>query len=356
MDCFFAAVEVRDNPRLKGRPVAIAGESLRGVLCTCNYEARKFGLHAAMPTAQALKLCPQVMLVAVNMQKYKKVSLIIREIFNLYTNKVEPLSLDEAFLDVSHLDSDPAIIAKEIRNKIFERTKLTASAGIAPNKFLAKIASDWNKPNGQTVIREDEIEIFSKALPVRKIYGVGKVTETKMTELNLKTCNDLRKFGRQNLAAHFGKFGSTLYQLSYGIDNREVISSSIRKSLSVENTFEKDLDTLEKCIEKLPNILLELSERFYNWKKAKKPNTNIKNGHIKLKFDDFQTMTVEVARPPEFFEKFWLDGQMNDEMTQYFNDLLKEAFNKGMRPVRLIGAGIRFHEKKKEDNCQLKLL
>jgi DNA polymerase-4 len=356
MDCFFAAVEIRDNPSLEGKPVAIAGESLRGVLCTCNYQARKFGLHAAMPTAQALKLCPKVMLVGINMAKYKKESLIIREVFNLYTNKVEPLSLDEAFLDVTHLDIDPAIIAKEIRDKIFERTKLTASAGIAPNKFLAKIASDWNKPNGQTVIREEDIEEFSKALPVRKICGVGKVTETKMINLNLRTCDDLRNFGRHNLAAHFGKFGSSLYELSFGVDNREVISSSVRKTLSVENTFEKDLDTLEKCLEKLPSILSELSERFFNWKLAKKPNTSIKNGHIKLKFDDFQTMTIEVGKPPEFFHKFWQDGHMNEELTQYFYDLLKDAFNKGLRPVRLIGAGIRFTENKKTDHCQLKLL
>jgi len=243
MDCFYAAVEIRDNPTLQDKPVAIGGTSKqRGVLCTCNYEARKYGLHSAMPTWIALQKCPELILLPVNMAKYKEVSQSIRQVFSNYTDLIEPISLDEAFLDVSSSDlhkGSATLMAKAIRSDIYQKEHLVASAGVSFNKFLAKIASDWNKPNGQYVIPPQHKDKFISDLPVSKIYGVGRVTANKLHGLNIHTCSDLQQWKLNELLDIFGKYGSVLYYLSRGIDNRVIQTTREAKSVSVEGNVRK---------------------------------------------------------------------------------------------------------------------
>ena len=331
MDCFFAAVEVRENPHLKGHPVAVGGKpNTRGVVAACNYEARKFGVHSAMPMSRAVQQCPALITTPVHMDLYKAVSAEIHAIFQDYTDLIEPLSLDEAYLDVSDVlrcNGSATLIAEEIRQRIFESQGLTASAGIASNKFLAKVGSDWNKPNGQKVITPDEVQSFVKDLPVTAISGVGKVTAKNMANYHLKTCGDLYDLGPEKLQQYFGSFGSTLYQYSQGIDHRPVKNHWIRKSLSVEDTFAKDLPDLESCLLQIPIIYKELLRRLERAKEkqALSPKALI----VKLRFNDFETTTIQVA------------GIMPDEDT--YKRLLVEAWQRGQRPVRLIGMGLQFN-------------
>ena len=231
-DCFYASIEMRDNPALRGKPIAVGGSpERRGVVATCNYEAREFGIHSAMASATARRLCPDLIIIRTDMEKYRLASSRIHAIFQRYTDLIEPLSLDEAYLDVSDCDAfrGSAIrIAEAIRNEVRETVGITISAGIAPNKFLAKIASDWNKPDGQFAVLPNEVEDFVAKLAVKKLHGVGKVTAAKMHKLNLKTCKDLQNFGADGLTEHFGSFGERLFQLSKGIDNRPVSTDRIR--------------------------------------------------------------------------------------------------------------------------------
>ncbi len=226
MDAFFAAVEQRDNPELRGKPVIVGGRpGGRGVVSTCSYEARKFGVHSAMPTNEAYRLCPHGIFVNANFAAYKEASEIVRNIFFDYTDLVEPLSLDEAFLDVTenHKGNPSAtLIAKEIRARIFEETQLTASAGVAPNKFIAKVASDFNKPDGLTIITPEKMEAFLEELDIKKFFGVGKATQKKMHALGIKTGADLKKWTEIDLVKAFGKSGRYYYKIVRGIDNREV--------------------------------------------------------------------------------------------------------------------------------------
>lgn len=335
MDCFYAAVEVRDNPALAGKPVAVGGRaSGRGVLTTANYEARQFGVRSAMPTATALRKCPQLILVPVNMEKYRAASKVIHQIFADYTDKIEPLSLDEAFLDVTDckaLDGSATLIAQEIRQRIQQQLQLTASAGVSVNKFIAKVASDWNKPNGQTVIRPAQIDAFVAALPVGKINGVGKVTEAKIHKLGVKTCGDLRQFSEQQLSLHFGSFGARLYRLCRGIDNRPVKADRIRKSLSVERTFAEDRADVSALLEKLPNLMDDLERRY----QKQQQRYAISGIFIKLKFNDFQTTTM--AHGGRYF---WDKTLLSHE----FSQLIEQAWQRGNRAVRLLGIGFQFVE------------
>lgn len=332
-DCFYAAVEIRDNPRLKGKPVAVGGRAEgRGVLTTANYEARKFGIKSAMPTSRAVKICPQLILVPVNFSKYRAESKKIREVFKLFTNKIEPLSLDEAYLDVTdctEFNGSATLIAKEIRRLIFEKTKLTASAGIAQNKFLAKVASDWNKPNGQLTIHPSRTLEFVTALPVNKIPGVGKVTTKKMHSLNIKTCADLQKLSVEELTYHFGSWGLRLYDVCRGIDNREVKQRGKSKSLSVENTYSKDLDSLKDCQKKLPQLFEELKERLEN----SKEKLSVSSLVVKVKFFDFTQTTLERSK----YKTPDLD---------HYTEMLTDAYYRESKPVRLIGLGVKFESTK----------
>jgi DNA polymerase-4 len=331
MDCFYAAVEVRENPQLKGKPVAVGGKAnSRGVVAACNYQARKFGVHSAMPMSRAFQQCPALISTPVNMDLYKSVSVEIHAIFQEYTDLIEPLSLDEAYLDVSeasHCGGSATLIAQQIRQRIYDSQRLTASAGIAPNKFLAKVASDWNKPNGQKVITPDEVSDFIKGLPVKSISGVGKVTAKRMAELNLNTCDDLRQLGLAGLQQHFGSFGYQLFQYSQGIDNRPVQTDWIRKSLSVEDTFSQDLPNLESCILELSRIFEELLLRLD--RAQQKQRLIPKALFVKLRFDDFETTTIQMP------------GSKPDKHS--YMRLCADAWQRGQRPVRLIGLGLQFN-------------
>ncbi|MDF1656667.1 MAG: DNA polymerase IV, partial [Verrucomicrobiales bacterium] len=325
MDCFYAAVELRERPELVGKPVAVGGSSGRGVLTTCNYEAREYGCHSAMPAFKAKGLCPDLILLPTNFELYRQESYRIREIFSQFTPLIEPLSLDEAYLDVSHLDSEAGTIAWEIRERIRIETQLTASAGIAPNKFLAKIASDWRKPNGQFEVREEEINDFLTDLPVKKIWGVGKRTAQRLNDAGIQTCGDLRKRSEVELVQRFGKFGRSLNRLCRGIDDRPVNPNRERKSLSNERTFRKNLTELDQGLAKLEELITELHDDL----SGRAEDREIRECVVKVKFEDFQITSAQ--RATERVEP------------DVLRELLAEAWERGEgKSVRLIGAGVRF--------------
>lgn len=337
MDCFYAAIEVRDRPALRGKPVGVGGTRNRGVLTTCNYEARKFGVRSAMPTFMALQRCPQLVLLPTRFDVYRREAAVIRGILQRFTPLVEPLSLDEAYLDVTAQPGAPAVLAQIIRKTILQKTKLTASAGIAQNKLLAKIASEINKPNGQFEITADQVSQFMTELPVRKIWGIGEKTERKLEDLAVKTCGDLQRFSRAELVDLFGKFGLELYDLCRGLDDRPVEPDRPRKSLSTEETFSIDLRTLEQCEERLEELFADLMADLAQ-KEATREVTKV---FVKLKFNDFTRTTVERAR---------LEPSLGG-----YRGLLAEAFSRTGKPVRLIGVGVRFSEPA-ANSTQLSLL
>jgi DNA polymerase-4 len=325
MDCFYAAIEVRDRPSLRGKPVGVGGaRDRRGVLTTCNYEARKFGVRSAMPTFMALQRCPNLIVLPTRFDVYRREAGVIRGILYRYTSTIEPLSLDEAYLDVTAHPSAPGALAHEIRSEIFRTTKLTSSAGIGPNKLIAKIASELNKPNGQFEVKPEEVTDFMRDLSVRKIWGIGEKAERKLQELGVKTCGELQRFSRPQLVDVFGKFGVELYDLCRGTDHRPVEPDRPRKSLSTEETFAVDLTTLEQCEEKLDELFQDLMADL-----AQKESTReITKIFVKLKFNDFTRTTDERAGLAPTLENF--------------RSLLAEAFGRTGKPVRLIGLGVRF--------------
>ena len=287
MDAFYASVEQRDDPSLRGRPVIVGWPGLRSVVCAASYEARKFGVHSAMPSSRAKRLCPDGVFVPPDFERYKEASRHIRTIFERHTPLVEPLSLDEAYLDVTEeLTGIPTATeaAEKIRTEIREEIHLTASAGVAPNKFLAKIASDWRKPDGIFVIRPHQIQQFLLPLPVRKIPGVGKATEKIMTDMGVATVGDLHRFTVEQLIERFGRWGTRLWELARGIDESPVISSHKRKSWSSENTFETDI-TREEVAEYLKNASHKL------WESMDKRGMRGRTVTVKLRTPDFHTAT-----------------------------------------------------------------
>jgi DNA polymerase-4 len=339
MDCFYAAIEVRDRPELRGKPVGVGGaRDRRGVLTTCNYEARKFGVRSAMPTFIALQRCPRLIVLPTRFDVYRRESAVIRGILHRFTPLVEPLSLDEAYLDVSAHPGAPGALAAVIRELIFQKTKLTASAGVGPNKLVAKIASDLKKPNGQFEVKPKEVPEFIAALAVRKIWGIGAVTEQKLVQLGIKTCGELQRYSRLELQKQFGKFGLELYDLCRGIDQRPVEPHRERKSLSTEETFASNLETLAACEEKLEELFAELMAEL-----AQKENMRVVTKiFVKLKFADFARTTVERAGlAPSLGE---------------YRSLLAEAFARTGKSVRLLGVGVRFADVDPPDATQLALL
>ena len=262
MDAFYASVEQRDEPSLRGQPVVVAWRGARSVVCAASYEARKFGVRSAMPALRAERLCPQAVFVPPDFVRYKAVSRQIREIFARHTDLIEPLSLDEAYLDVTSPKRDlgsATAIASEIRAAIREETGLTASASIAPNKFLAKIASDWNKPDGQFVLKPHQVDAFLAPLPLGRLPGVGRVTEDKLKALGLTTCSDVRAIDIAELERRFGRWGRRLHELAHGIDERAVQTERPTLQVSCEDTFERDLP-LDELVPHLELSLIHISE------------------------------------------------------------------------------------------------
>ncbi|RJX71747.1 DNA polymerase IV [Vibrio sinensis] len=328
MDCFYAAVEMRDNPSYRGVPLAVGGhEKQRGVISTCNYEARKFGVRSAMPTSRALQLCPKLLVVPGRMHVYKQVSLQIRAIFERYTSVIEPLSLDEAFLDVSDsklCHGSATLIAEAIRRDIYQELNLTASAGVAPIKFLAKVASDINKPNGQFVVPPEKVQEVVDKLPLEKIPGVGKVSLEKLHQAGLYLCEDIKRSDYRELLRRFGRLGASLWKKSQGIDNRDVIVERERKSVGVERTFSENIVTFDECWQVIENRLFpELEIRL---ERASPSKQIIKQG-IKIKFADFQQTTIEHIQPQ-------LD-------LAYFRQLLVDILKRQQgREIRLLGVSV----------------
>ena len=288
MDAFYASIEQRDNPKLKGKPIAVGGYSQRGVLATASYEAREFGIHSAMPTRQALKICPHLILVKPRFEAYKEVSRTIQAIFHEYTDLVEPLALDEAFLDVTHPQQGPPsafLIAQEIRKRIFETTQLTCSAGVSSNKFVAKVASDLNKPNGITLIKPEEIVKFMEELKIEKFFGIGKVTARRMHALGIYKGIDLKNTPLEQLLINFGKAGQFYHQLVRGIDDRPVRPNRTRKSIGAERTFEQNYTEIDFLKLKLDDIASEVFRRMSKAQFIAKTIT------LKIKYGDFSQHT-----------------------------------------------------------------
>jgi len=329
MDAFYASVEQRDNPQLRGKPIVVGGNpDGRGVVATCSYEARRFGIHSAMSCARAYRLCPQVAFVRPRFDAYQKVSQQIREIFSLYTNLVEPLSLDEAFLDVT--TNKPNIqsatwIAQNIRKEIRQRTNLTASAGVSYNKFLAKIASDVKKPDGLTVVTPEQAEKFIAQLPIRRFYGVGRVTEKKMQKLGVMTGADLREHSLEELHKYFGKAGQYYFNIARGIDLRPVVPNRIRKSIGKETTLSEDITDVSQML----TIIGELSQRVAALLKSKQ--TNGMTLTLKVKYADFQIVTRSFSHEKPI--------ETAEDILRIAESLLQKT-DAGDRAVRLLGVTI----------------
>ena len=329
MDAFFASVEQRDNPRLLGKPVVVGGNpDSRGVVAACSYEARKFGVHSAMPCSKAYRLCPEAVFVKPRFEAYREVSEQIHTIFSEFTDRIEPLSLDEAFLDVSDstdFQGSATLIANEIRRRIRSKTRLTASAGVSYNKFLAKIASDMNKPDGLYLIEPEQAEAFIEQLDVRKFFGIGKVTEAKMHRHKIFTGKDLKARTELELTLLFGKSGRHYFNIARGIDERPVRQSRIRKSIGKETTFGEDILDLEY----IWSIIHQLTARVIEILESKE--LQAKTVTLKVKYSDFQLIT----RSKTLTE--WLTKE------QQVLDCLPELTAKtelGSRPIRLVGISL----------------
>ncbi len=332
MDQFFAAVEQRDNPELRGKPIAVGHDEPRGVVSTASYEARKFGVHSAQSIQMAKRLCPQLIIIQPHFHKYKEVSGEIRAIFQDYTDLIEPLSLDEAFLDVTENKKGMAMavdIAKEIKQRIQQTTGLTASAGVSYCKFLAKIASDWRKPDGLTLIHPDKALEFISQLQVQKIWGVGQKTAEKMHRMGVFTGADLRQHSLSHLTQEFGKMGQVFYDFARGIDERPVISEWERKSVSCEQTFETDISEPSAVIIELYHTVLELVRRI------EKSGFEGRTLTLKVKFLDFQQITRSITVGRILRTK--------DDILPLAKQLMKEVEYRS-HPIRLLGLGVSNHK------------
>lgn len=330
-DCFYAAVEMRDDPSLRNRPVAVGGDpGRRGVISTCNYEARRYGVRSAMASAYAMRLCPELIILPHRIRYYSEVSQQVMRVLRQYTDRIEPLSLDEAFLDVtdqSHFQGSATRMAEAIRKQVRAQVGITVSAGVAPNKFLAKIASEWKKPDGLFVIPPQDVDGFVLNLPVEKLHGVGKVTAERLHRLGFRTCADIRACNHFQFIEKVGSFGEYLYQLAHGRDERPVQERDERKSLSVEHTYAQDLPDLGSCIRQLP----ALKERLENRLSRSRQKDEVKKAFVKIKFADFTSTTMECC--------------VQEPTLPVYESLCDEAFQRKGISVRLLGVGVRFNER-----------
>jgi DNA polymerase IV len=328
MDAFYPAVEVLDNPKLKGKPVIVGGRRERGVVSSASYEARKYGVHSAQPMARAMRLCPKGVFLPVRMSRYHEVSEKVFEIFRRFTPLVEPLSIDEAFLDVTgsqRLFGRPVDIARKIKNAVFQETGLTVSAGVAPSKFVAKIASDMEKPDGLTVVPEDRVREFLDPLPVSRMWGVGKVTQEALENLNIRTFRDLSRTQVEILEGRFGKYGAKMHQLSMGIDERGVEPEHDAKSIGHEETFSGDITAVDSARKELLALADKLARRMrQEWLRGRTIT-------LKVKYSDFVLITRAATLP-----------RPTDDVSEIYSNacglLNKTAV--GKRPVRLLGISL----------------
>lgn len=321
LDAFFASVEELENPKLKGHPMVVGGRSDRGIITTANYEARKYGLHSAMPIFMAKQLCPNVIIVPTRHNLYREKSDEVFKIINNYSDKIEQMSIDEACIDISHIDADPLKLAKHIQKNVYQKTGLTLSIGISYNKSLAKLASDWNKPNGVFVIRKNMVPKILEDLPIERIAGIGQKTKEKLNAFGVYKVYELLELSFSFLKKNFGKQGEVIYNRIRGIDNRVVETTRIRKSLGIERTFSKDIDKASELVKLLKNFAEELS------KDLKKRNILGHTITLKIKFNNFETITrsMTLENPTNEFKEIYLKA--------YY--LLRTVDIK--RPIRLLG-------------------
>ena len=343
MDAFYASVEQRDNPELRGRAIAVGQADGRGVVATASYEARRYGVHSAMSSSKARKICPELIFVNCDFEKYRRISAQIHEIFHEYTDIIEPISLDEAFLDVT--ENFPGMtyavdIAREIKRKIRERLQLVASAGVSFNKFLAKVASDYRKPDGLCVIPLERAMDFIAKMPIESFWGVGPVTATKMHSLGIYSGADLRKYSIAELQMHFGKQGVVYYNFARGIDTRPVETVRIRKSIGCERTFEKDVSDHDEIRTILDRLAAELSKRVSG------KNFESANMVLKIRFSDFTTVNRSVSPAP--------DINAPTEIAEAARMLMEKANPMGL-PLRLIGLSVGRNVPRQDEKGQIYL-
>lgn len=330
MDAFYASVEERDRPELAGKAVIVGGNPRgRGVVAAANYEARKFGVHSAMPSSQAYRLCPHAVVLRPEMKKYAAVSRHIREIFHRFTPLVEPLSLDEAFLDVAgsvQLFGSPSEIGRQIQSAIRDETRLAASVGVAPNKFLAKLASDLDKPNGFVVVDPGRVDEFLEPLPVKRLWGVGKAAQSRLQRLNVGTIGQLKQLSEEVLRSNFGKSGAQLWRLAHGIDHRKVVPDHQAKSISNETTFDVDIADVET----LRSWLMQLTEQVA--RRLRQNGLKGKTVQLKIRYSDFRTLTRAQTLP--------VPTDVTDEIWKTADDLLTNRLPETGLPIRLLGIGV----------------
>ncbi len=329
MDAFYAAVEQRDFPQYRNKPVVVGGDpDKRGVVATCSYEARKFGIHSAMACARAMRLCPNAIFVRPRFDVYRQISQQIRDIMFSYTDLVEPLSLDEAYLDVTHCKrsfGSPTLVAKAIKNEIQQVTGLTASAGVSYNKFIAKIASDMDKPDGLTLITQKQGPNFVKQLAIGKFHGIGPATETKMQDLGIYTGEDLLAWSLEELKAIFGKVSEYYYHAARGVDQRQVESHRQRKSIGSEKTYSEDVSDESEMLLRLEKLASEV------WQDMQAKNISARTITVKVKFDNFAQVTRAVTLNQNIAKL--------EDITSQLNELLHKAEVRGRR-VRLLGVSV----------------
>jgi len=343
MDAFYASVEQRDDPQLRGKAVIVAWRGKRSVVCAASYEARSFGVRSAMPAVRAERLCPQAIFVAPDFTRYRAVSLSVREIFKRHTDLIEPLSLDEAYLDVTENKtglSTATLVARTIREQIRQELNLTASAGVAPNKFLAKLASDWRKPDGLFVIRPEGIDAFLLPLPVGRLPGVGKVTGEKLGKLGIQTVRDLRSVDLPTLEQHFGSYGRRLHELAHGIDDSAVVPDRPTQSISVEDTFEQDV-----LLAETEPIIRRLAERL--WSASRKESRTARTVVLKIKTSEFKVLTRShtPGSPPSSC----------DELTDIALRLRERVALGPQQRYRLVGVGLSNFREPEQDAAQAAL-
>jgi DNA polymerase IV len=340
MDAFYASVEQRDDPQLRGKPVIVAWKGNRSVVCAASYEARAFGVRSAMPAVRAERLCPDAVFIAPDFTRYRAVSHDVREILRRHTDLIEPLSLDEAYLDVTTNKMGlptATVVARTIREQIRQELNLTASAGVAPNKLLAKLASDWKKPDGLFVIRPEEVDAFLLMLPVGRLPGVGKVTEEKLAKLGIKTIGELRGLELANLEHEFGRYGIRLFELARGIDENEVVPDRPTQSISVEDTFQEDV-----LLTETEPMIRRLAEKL--WSLSRKESRIARTVVLKLKTREFKILTRSYTpdHPPS----------SSDELTEIALKLRERVDLNSQQQYRLVGIGLSNFREAQETQAQ----